>query len=215
MNVTLEKSGTVKYVLKILRHRSRTCFLVKPALFVALSLAQPCLTFADTHLNSSILESNSLNSIKGSLGLNMAAGDNNIQVNLKSISADDHASSSIRSYTHNRTLTESSSGALVEIHKNSLNNSHGLISVNQVAGGGNSQLNSMAIAFGKNAIVSNELLIGINTHSESSTPAESDNSIKNVRLSQNSLKGSSGAIQLNQIAGNGNVAVNRISAPVR
>ena len=98
---------------------------------------------------------------------------------------------------------------------NTLSNARGLISVNQAAGSGNAQLNDIALAFGDNIQMLSDISLAIRPPAANSLDGTDDINNKSVYLDNNSLKGASGTIQLNQIAGNGNVAVNRVSMPIQ
>lgn len=169
---------------------------------------------AAIHHDNSLIESGALNNITGAVGINMAAGDNNIQANVKSIavgkSAQAITSNQMQtSAYHNQTLSS------VSIEANTLHNAKGLISINQVAGSGNVQLNDIAIAFGENATVMSDALL-MTSSPINNNPVDEPNLANNkVHLDKNSMSNASGIIQVNQIAGHGNTVMNRVSMPIQ
>ena len=168
---------------------------------------------AGLHQDLNRIESNSLNNISGIIGVNTAAGDNNIQANNKSIAIGQHAQAINKSQI--TTQASNNNGiASVRIEANTLQNANGLIAINQVAGSNNAQLNDLTIAFGENVqLVSDISLNARPTVNVNSTDDSSDNS--SFYLDKDSLKGATGTIQINQIAGNGNIAINRVSMPTQ
>lgn len=201
----------------------------------AIKVASTCLTYQvasllllsfTAHAGAAVqdinrIEQNSLNNLSGIVGVNMAAGDNNIQANNTSIAIGDYAKTNIRSSAKNSNNNQTQDNniqnnmASVRIEANTLQNASGLISINQVAGNNNIQINDIGIAFGKDAQVMSDLSLSVRANNQDDLIAKEDNVNKSVYLDKNSLNGASGTIQVNQIAGNGNIAVNRVSMPIR
>ncbi|WP_417618200.1 hypothetical protein [Oceanisphaera sp.] len=166
------------------------------------------------HQDVSTIAPGTINDVSGVIGINMAAGDNNAQANLRSITIGENAQAAHRS---RMTVTASpdDSAASASIAANTLNNARGLISVNQVAGSGNIQLNDIAIALGASTQISSDSLLMVRLpEAGASTDEDKLASNKTVYLDTNSLNGAAGAIQINQIAGHGNIAINRVSMPL-
>lgn len=169
---------------------------------------------ADINKNINRIEPDSLSNISGIIGVNIAAGDNNAQVNIRSITVGKNVQGLSSSQMKTFALSDNDA-ASVSIEANALTNARGLVSVNQAAGSGNIQINDIAIALGKNIQINSESLLMV--HIPQTVEQENNNQQtrnKKVSLDSSSLKGASGAIQLNQIAGHGNIAVNRVSMPL-
>ncbi|MGO4999298.1 hypothetical protein [Oceanisphaera sp. W20_SRM_FM3] len=178
-------------------------------LFVSLNTAA-----LEPHQDINLIAPNSLNNISGIIGVNTAAGDNNIQANNKSIAIGQNAQASSKSQLSTQTLNNNGI-ASVRIEANTLQNAHGLIAINQVAGSSNLQLNDLTIALGENTQIISDVSLSVRPATEdSSIDGESKNN-KSFYLDKNSLSGATGTIQINQIAGNGNIAVNRVSMPIQ
>lgn len=168
---------------------------------------------AEIHQNINRIESNSINNVSGVIGINIASGDNNIQTNTRSIAIGKNAQSITKSELSTQPLDINSSST-VSMAAYTLHNAHGIISINQVSGSGNIQVNDMTIALGENTQLISDISLDIRpATTRSPNDADSENNNK-IHLDKNSLKGASGTIQVNQIAGNGNIAVNRVSMPI-
>lgn len=178
-------------------------------LFVSLNVVA-----AGLHQDINRIEPNSLNNISGSIGVNTAAGDNNIQANNKIIAVGRHAQAISKSKMYTEGLNNNGV-ASVRIEANTLQNAHGLISVNQVSGSHNIQLNDVNIAFGEHAQVLSDISLSVRPTNSLNLKDEDNLGDKSFYLDNNSLKGANGAIQVNQIAGNGNIVVNRVSMPIQ
>ena len=103
----------------------------------------------------------------------------------------------------------------MRIEANTLQNSHGLIAINQVSGSNNAQLNDMTLAFGENIKLVSDISLSVRPSGGHNTKDDEGSNNKSFYLDQDSLKGTRGTIQINQIAGNGNIAVNRVSMPIK
>ena len=165
------------------------------------------------------IESNSLNNVSGIISVNMAAGDNNIQANNKSIAIGKHAQATtktelvVHGSNNNSLKGNDNSVADVRIEANTLQNAQGLISINQVSGSNNAQLNDMTLAFGENVQLASNISLSVRPAEGPNFKDNEGSHSKAFYLDKDSLKGAAGTIQINQIAGNGNIAVNRVSMP--
>lgn len=188
--------------------------ITTPYTAAALLLCSLSAAAASQHQDVSHIAPGSLNDVSGVIGINMAAGDNNAQANLHSIAIGENAQVAHRNQmTVNASSTDGAASASIEA--GTLNNAYGLISVNQAAGSGNIQLNSMAIALGENVQISSVDLLTVRVaNNDGAENTEEGLGIKNIYLDKNALNGAAGAIQVSQIAGHGNIAVNRVSMPL-
>lgn len=169
---------------------------------------------ADINKNINRIEPGSLSNVSGVIGVNIAAGDNNAQANIRSITVGKNVQALSSSQIKTFALSDNDA-ASVSIEANALTNARGLVSVNQAAGSGNIQINDIAIALGENIQINSESLLMVRIpQAAAQENNDQQTANKKVSLDSSSLKGASGAIQLNQIAGHGNIAVNRVSMPL-
>lgn len=159
------------------------------------------------------LGSKTLSNSRGSLGVNMAAGDNNQQGNLSAIAISGPAVIQFRQ--KNQSAPHLSGNQSVAISGSALNQSQGLISINQVAGEANQQLNAFALSLvddsGMGVVTDINLSTSIAKIPSGKVPTTTTTSIY---LDDNALSGSKGVIQVNQVTGQGNQAVNMVSLPL-
>lgn len=181
---------------------------------VTLLAASLHVSAADLHQNINRIEPNTLNDVSGFTGINVAAGDNNIQSNSASVTLGKNAQT-INQSSMQTSASANTGLATVSMGANTLHNARGLISVNQVAGSGNAQLNEIAVAFGDNIQMLSDISLSVRPSTSSNSSNADDINNNTVYLDKDSLKGAIGTIQISQIAGNSNIAVNRVSMPIK
>lgn len=162
----------------------------------------------------------------GAVGVNSAAGDNNAQANLRAISVGDQASAVIHAHVlqaNNRATPPDA--AVSSIGGNAFNGASGLVSINQASGNGNAELNAVASTLARQGIrevTSDQTLAGTSAWAGGQTPSSSSDGTRKtyaVAVEPTAMQGTHGVVQLNQIAGSGNVAANiftlGVNAPSR
>lgn len=158
------------------------------------------------------LGSQALSNIRGSLGVNMVAGNDNQQGNLAAIAISGPAV--IQFNQKNQSTTHLSGHQSVAILGSALSHSQGLVGINQGAGEANQQLNAFALSLddGGMGVVTD---INLST-SVAKTPAGKvpTTTTTSIYMDDNALTGSKGVIQVNQVTGQGNQAVNMVSLPL-
>lgn len=166
-------------------------------------------------VNRTSLDGNALSAPQGVVGVNMAAGDNNAQVNARAIiiGADTRAISNINI---RQNVENGSSELLPSYHSDHIGGeafsaSKGIASVNQTAGNGNAQGNLVAIGIGTSdvAAVSGEQLLAYHANLESG-PQEYGGRRSDI-IDGRAFAGSQGLVQVNQSAGSSNRVVNTLA----
>lgn len=158
------------------------------------------------------LGSQALSNIRGAMGVNMVAGDNNQQGNLAAIALSGPAI--IQFSQQNQSTTNLNGNQSVAILDSALSQSQGLVGINQGAGEANQQLNAFALSLDDSGI---GVVTDINlSTSVAKTPSGKvpPNTTTSIYLDDNALTGSKGVIQVNQVTGQGNQAVNMVSLPL-
>ena len=158
------------------------------------------------------LGSQALSNIRGAMGVNMVAGDNNQQGNLAAIALSGPAI--IQFSQQNQSTTNLNGNQSVAILGSALSQSQGLVGINQGAGEANQQLNAFALSLDDSGI---GVVTDINlSTSVAKTPSGKvpPNTTTSIYLDDNALTGSKGVIQVNQVTGQGNQAVNMVSLPL-
>lgn len=159
-----------------------------------------------------ILQGEALNSVSGAVGVNMAAGDNNLQSNSGVVAVGDYAS------TQNDLIQKTIANgftpdeAQTTIQGQVFSHSVGWMAVNQAAGQGNTQSNSIGVTAGANTggAISDEYLKQVTSGQQglAINPENPGNSNQRVEIEGSAFKGSRGIIQVNQSAGTGNATSN-------
>jgi hypothetical protein len=159
------------------------------------------------------LASQALSNIRGSMGVNMVSGNNNQQGNLSAIAISGPAV--IQFSQQNQSTTHLSGNQSVAILGSALSNNQGLIGINQGAGEANQQLNAFALSLDDNSGMGVVTDINLST-SVAKTPSGKapTATTTSIYLDDNALTGSKGVIQVNQVTGQGNQAVNMVSLPL-
>lgn len=158
------------------------------------------------------LGSQTLSNIRGSTGVNMVAGDNNQQGNLAAIAVSGPAV--IQFSQQNQSTTHLSGHQSVAILGSALSHNQGLVGINQGAGEANQQLNAFALSLDDSSM---GVVTDINlSTSVAKTPSGKvpTTTTTSIYLDENALTGSKGVIQVNQVTGQGNQAVNLVSLPL-
>ena len=158
------------------------------------------------------LGSQALSNIRGAMGVNMVAGNNNQQGNLAAIALSGPAI--VQFSQQNQSTTNLNGNQSVAILGSALSQSQGLVGINQGAGEANQQLNAFALSLDASGI---GVVTDINlSTSVAKTPSGKvpPNTTTSIYLDDNALTGSKGVIQVNQVTGQGNQAVNMVSLPL-
>lgn len=165
--------------------------------------------------NSTILGGSALSAVSGVSTTNMAAGDGNLQSNSGVLAIGNTAnaanaantlmqSSRIEQRIANREQT-------IGIKDRAFRQSEGWLSINQAAGQGNVQSNSMGVALGISASnLSDATLQTVMADQQglSGTDGGSGSTNRRIEVDKTSFEGARGIIQVNQSAGTGNATRN-------
>ncbi len=197
-------------------HRAALLYVVLAAATAPLAQA----TEVPGLVNDTTITNEALSNIKGIIGVNQAAGDLNLQANVRAINATDHGlglatisqTSSLRSAT-GATLSTT------RIKESAFNNATGLLSINQASGAGNLEANSIVIAPElAPQTVSDDLLaqtaLDVDAAGTQEKNRRSDGR-RVVEVDETAFRGMRGVLQLNQAAGMHNVTRNRVIMQTR
>jgi len=162
--------------------------------------------------NSTILGGSALSAVSGVSTTNMAAGDGNLQSNSGVLAIGNTANaantliqaSRIEQRIANREQT-------VGIKDRAFRQSEGWLSINQAAGQGNVQSNSMGVALGISASNLSDAtlqMVMADQQGLSGTDEGSSSTNRRIEVDKTSFEGARGIIQVNQSAGTGNATRN-------
>lgn len=151
---------------------------------------------------------------QGRIAVNQAAGAGNAQANLAAFaySSEGLGMADTRSL-QSATPAQRNAAARATIDGSAFNNSSGALSLNQVAGSSNLQLNTIAIGTGGFSLIARaddaalSETAGAGTSTEGTATATPD---RHALIDTDAFRGSQGVVQVNQTAGVGNLSTNAI-----
>ncbi|MDO6565015.1 hypothetical protein Q4488_16665 [Amphritea sp. 1_MG-2023] len=170
--------------------------------------------------NQAVISDFALEGSRGVIGVNIVAGDANAQLNARalavSIGQGVGASARIKVSQHVGFPSGGADSAVSLIEGDSFSNASGLISVNHASGSGNAQLNDVAIGFalGGVAVTESELNLTVTGQPVALSENSSTMQHREVSIGEGAFNGSSGLVQINQLAGSGNATRNSFGLSV-
>lgn len=180
------------------------------ALLMTILISPPALRAAD---QAQINHSGQDNT--GALSINQVAGNLNQQANIRAIAnnPDGQAAVFLSAGLLNSNQTIPVKSASARIEGDSFSHNTGMIGVNQTAGSQNSSVNLVGIAYGAQgasvSAASEALLAG--THAASPQQTHATQASFQTSISDQAFQGSKGIVQVNQVAGAMNQAVNSLT----
>ena len=167
------------------------------------------------YLNDSVITNNALSNIKGILGVNQAAGNFNLQANVRAISDfPDGVTAAEISQLDLLNDATSADISVASIREGAFRNTVGLLSVNQASGVGNAEANSILISPNiDQEEISDDFLAQASLDvipSSGRGSSNSSDSFRTVNVDETAFLGVKGVLQLNQAAGAHNVTQNRV-----
>ncbi|WP_228482043.1 hypothetical protein [Lysobacter sp. H21R4] len=200
------------------------------ALGVALALCAPTAAaqssdgYADMldYLASSRIDGRAFVGASGALGANMAAGDHNLQANLRSFASGTQANASARTHQqHANNDYDSPAHATATVGGQAFGQASGLLSINQASGSGNAETNLVSAALAQQGIreaSDGNLQSSVSASAggqASPNPDVARPGTRNVAVESTAMQGFDGVLQLNQIAGSGNSISNQLALSVQ
>ncbi|WP_159877633.1 hypothetical protein [Aquitalea denitrificans] len=176
-----------------------------------------CVGHAVAHAEQAVID-NSGQSDHGVLALNQAAGSANQQGNLQAVAVSTSASHAnvFLPQQQSASTTAAMTDAHASITGAAFSGSQGLMAINQTAGNANQSLNTFSLAASPRpqvttlpSVAADSLLT--DTAGSSPAVAASSSSHAQTDISAAAFQGSRGLVQLNQIAGSHNQAVNVVA----
>lgn len=155
----------------------------------------------------------------GAIGVNLAAGDLNLQANLRSIAVGDYADAGVdaRQFQSGNRF-DAPLNASASIGGRAFEGASGLLSINQASGSGNAEMNVIAMTLANQGIreATDGQLWSVASASAGGRSPPDPNSVarlgtRSVAVESTALHGFEGVLQLNQVAGSGNATGNQLS----
>ncbi|MBN6149630.1 hypothetical protein JR065_04700 [Xanthomonas sp. AmX2] len=174
------------------------------------------------YLADSRIDGRSFAGAQGAIAANLAAGDLNLQANLRSFASGTQALATVQAaQVHGDDRHDGPLHASARLGGDALRGASGLASINQASGSGNAELNSVAASLAQQGIreASDEALassaVVASAGERNAGDAVGGTGTRSVAVEATALRGFQGVLQLNQIAGSGNAADNQFSLSVQ
>lgn len=162
-----------------------------------------------------VVDGNALSNVQGAVGVNMAAGDFNLQFNGTAIAlnADQRGRglaqvSTLQAIGANRGVMPDV--AVIHIGEDAFANVRGVLSLNQASGLGNAQANGVAIVLGVHAedLAEVDLAQAVAMPGPNAAADAGRKGQRSISVAETAFRGARGIIQVNQSAGSGNATAN-------
>ncbi len=176
-----------------------------------------------SYLNHTRLDGSALRNADGAITVNMVAGDLNQQANLLGMASGETATTSInvRQRQSGNRINSGPLDASASIGGQALNGASGVAMINQASGIGNATVNVVTSTLAQQGIrESDDEALAASGALASAGGQDLANSRKaagtrSVAVEDTALRGFDGVLQLNQIAGSGNVTANQLGISVQ
>lgn len=196
------------------------------AVLMGLLLASPATQlYADPavahqhYSTQAVIQDMALEGSRGAIGVNIAAGDANAQLNARALAVSigqGVASATVHAAQRVELLGDAPDSAVSLIQGNAFSNASGMISVNHASGVANAQVNDIAIGFaiGGVAVTESELSLTVTGQPGGRTTREQTPQHRQASISGSAFEGTTGVVQINQLAGSGNATSNSFGLSV-
>jgi hypothetical protein len=202
---------------------------VRAHLLLAIALAAtPCMAMAQSgddyaqmlgYLADSRIDGRALSNASGAIAVNQAAGDLNLQANLRALANGGRAQAQVQAIQiHAGDRYDTPSHASATLGGDALAGASGIASINQASGSGNTELNAVAATLADQGIrETNDDTLASFASAGGQGQVEDDQpgGTRSVGVESTALRGFGGVLQLNQIAGSGNATGNQLSLSVQ
>ena len=201
---------------------------MRPLLALALATLLPATALAQAgddyaqmlgYLADTRIDGRALSNASGAIAVNQAAGDLNLQANLRALASGGRAAASVQStQIHASDRYDTPRAASATLAGDALSGASGIASITQASGSGNAELNVVAATLAEQGIretnddtLASFASAGGQGQAEKGQPGGT----RNVGVESTALRGFGGVLQLNQIAGSGNATGNQLSLSVQ
>lgn len=197
-----------------------TCPALHAAVLAALAAVPPAAAQQASTTDVAAVADAAGRGLSGRGALNLAAGHGNAQANLAALALARHDAGAVDLHAVQQAWAPSDAARARDAHARidgaAFTDSRGLLSVNQVAGGGNTQLNLFALGNTdiRLSIAPLPVLDDAALASVIGAPAVHGTAhptgMRHAQLADDAFRGSQGVVQINQTAGTGNASMNAI-----
>ncbi|HYG06442.1 MAG TPA: hypothetical protein VD865_08510 [Stenotrophomonas sp.] len=171
------------------------------------------------YLADSHIDQHALSGASGAIAVNQAAGDFNLQANLRALASGGRAQASVQSVQiHASDRYDTPLHASATLAGDALGGASGIASINQASGSGNAEINTVVATLADQGIreTNDDTLASFASAGGQGEAIEAQpGGTRSVGVESTALRGFGGVLQLNQIAGSGNATGNQLSLSVQ
>ncbi|KRG41130.1 hypothetical protein ARC20_11840 [Stenotrophomonas panacihumi] len=171
------------------------------------------------YLADSRIDGRALSNASGAIAVNQAAGDLNLQANLRALANGGRAQAQVQAIQiHAGDRYDTPLHASATLGGDALSGASGIASINQASGSGNTELNAVAATLADQGIreTNDDTLASFASAGGQGEAADGQpGGTRSVGVESTALRGFGGVLQLNQIAGSGNATGNQLSLSVQ
>lgn len=171
------------------------------------------------YLADSRIDGRALSNASGAIAVNQAAGDLNLQANLRAMANGGRAQAQVQAIQiHAGDRYDTPLHASATLGGDALSGASGIASINQASGSGNTELNAVAATLADQGIreTNDDTLASFASAGGQGEAADGQpGGTRSVGVESTALRGFGGVLQLNQIAGSGNATGNQLSLSVQ
>ena len=178
-----------------------------------------------SYITESSIDGDALSGASGAIGVNMVAGDDNLQANAAAIAISPNGLARTHISSHQATAIGQATApdsSIAGIRDNAFANSTGILSINQISGGSNVQANGVSFAYGLEVTPVTDAALAqevTGNTTDLSANGLDKSSLHIADIEATAFENSRGIVQINQTAGSGNATRNnfalRISAAAK
>lgn len=201
--------------------RTQALWLLVLAASPPLAMAQAGDDYAQMlgYLADSRIDGRALANSQGAIAVNQAAGDLNLQANLRALANGGRAQAQVQAIQiHAGDRYDTPLHASATLGGEALAGASGIASINQASGSGNTELNAVAATLADQGIreTNDDTLASFASAGGQGEAVEGQpGGTRSVGVESTALRGFGGVLQLNQIAGSGNATGNQLSLSVQ
>lgn len=198
-----------------MNRRVQWTLLLATSLWAPQALAQDAYAAMLGWLTDSRIDGQALSGAQGAIKLNQAAGDLNAQLNAHALARGQSALSQVNAsatQSGNTYQSPADGQARATLGGNALAGASGLASINQASGQANAQANLVGLSQGQG---SPQLAAAPSSRLPVTAARGRAALLRHAAVEADALRGFSGVLQLNQIAGSSNVVENRLGLHVQ
>ena len=169
------------------------------------------------YLATSRIDGSAFAGANGAVGANLAAGDHNLQANLRSFAIGRDADAGVAAHqVRDNDHFDTPAHAAASIGGQAFRHASGLVSINQASGSGNAETNIVSATLAHQGIreaSDGNLSAAVSASAggqHSPNPNAASPGTRSVAVESTAMQGFEGVLQLNQIAGSGNSISNQL-----